>query len=49
MPDRPPNLIRRILRGIFAVFAAIWMVVEEWIWDRLVTAMKWLARLPVIR
>nr|MBP8299930.1 hypothetical protein [Planctomycetota bacterium] len=49
MPDRHPNLIRRILRGIFAVFAAIWMVVEEWIWDRLVTAMKWLARLPVIR
>jgi hypothetical protein len=49
MPERPPNLIRRVLRGIFAVFAAIWMVIEEWIWDRLVTAMKWVARLPVIR
>lgn len=46
---RPPPLHRRILRGVFAVFAALWIVVEEWLWDSLVRATKWLAKLPVFR
>lgn len=46
---RPLPLHRRILRGVFAVLAAVWIVVEEWLWDSLVRATKWLAKLPVFR
>ncbi len=49
MTDRRPHLFRRLLRGIFAVFAALWMVLEEWIWDSLTAAMRWLGRLPPVR
>ena len=31
------------------MFAALWLFVEEWLWDRLVRLTKWLARLPVFR
>ena len=48
-PDRPLHPARRVLRGILAVFAALWLFVEEWLWDRLVRLTKWLARLPVFR
>lgn len=37
------------MRGAFAVLAAIWMVAEEWLWDGLVRATKWLAQLPPVR
>lgn len=46
---RPVSLLRRVLRGVFAVFAALWMVVEEWLWDSLVRATRWIAKLPVFR
>lgn len=41
--------LRRLLRGVFAVCAALWMVAEEWLWDGLVAATRWVARLPVFR
>ena len=41
--------IRRLLRGIGAVLAAVWMILEEWVWDRLTAAMKWLGRVPAVR
>ena len=31
------------------MLAAIWLLFEQWIWDRLTTAMKWLGRLPPVR
>jgi hypothetical protein len=40
---------RRLLRGVFAVVAALWLVLEEWVWDGLVALTKWVARLPVFR
>jgi hypothetical protein len=46
---RPVSPFRRALRGVFAVVAAIWMVLEEWLWDGLVRITKWIARLPVFR
>jgi hypothetical protein len=48
-PARSLGWTRRILRGIAAVFAALWMVVEEWIWDSLTAFMAWLGRLPPVR
>lgn len=43
------SLPRRVVRGVFGVLAAIWMFVEEWLWDRLVRCTQWLAKLPVFR
>ena len=48
-PAAPPHPLRRVLRGVFAVLAALWLVVEEWLWDGLVRATRWIARLPVFR
>ena len=38
----------RFLRTLLAVPLAVWMVLEEWIWDRLTAAMVWAARLRPI-
>jgi hypothetical protein len=40
---------RRLLRGLGTILAAIWVVLEEWIWDNLAAAMAWLGRLPPVR
>lgn len=47
MTDRPLSPWRRVLRGLLAVPAALWMVLEEWLWDSLVAITKWVARLPI--
>lgn len=44
-----PGWPRRLLRGLGTLVAAIWVVLEEWIWDNLTAAMAWLGRLPVVR
>lgn len=41
--------VRRILRGLATLVLAIWIVLEEWIWDSLTAAMAWLGRLPPVR
>lgn len=49
-PDRPPtSLGRHIVRALLAVLAALWMVLEEWIWDSLTAVMAALGRLPPVR
>ena len=40
---------RRILTPPMVVLAALFIFVEEWLWDKLTAAMAWVARLPVIR
>ena len=40
---------RRIVRGLFGILAGLWILFEEWIWDRLTRAMQWLGRLPIVR
>lgn len=40
---------RRILRGVFGILAALWIVVEEWLWESLKRVMQWLARIPIVR
>jgi hypothetical protein len=47
-PDKEASLLRRILRGVFTVFAALWIFLEEWIWDSLTAIMAWLGRLPIV-
>ena len=47
--DRPIHPFRRVLRGVLAVLAALWMVLEEWLWDSLVALTAWIARLPLLK
>lgn len=47
--ERRASWPRRCLRGGFAVVAALWLFLEEWVWDGLVALTKWIARLPVFR
>lgn len=40
---------RRILGGLLALFAALWILAEDWLWDLMQAAMVWLGRLPPVR
>ena len=47
--DVPPNgWLRRIGRGAFTVLLALWIFIEEWVWDTMAAFMAWLGRLPPI-
>ncbi|HLQ38500.1 MAG TPA: hypothetical protein VK348_11905 [Planctomycetota bacterium] len=43
------NPLLRILRGCASVVLAIWIFLEEWIWDVLTVVMAMLSRLPPVR
>jgi len=47
-PDRPSDPLRRILRGAITILAALFIFLEEWIWDSLAAAMARLGRLPPV-
>ena len=47
--SNPPSWPRRIARGVFGILAALWIVVEDWLWEGLKRGMQWLGRLPVVR
>ena len=46
-------MLRRFFKKLFippmVVLAALFMFVEEWLWDHLTTFMAWVARAPVFR
>ncbi len=44
-----PNFLSRTAKGLFAVVAGLWLIAEEWLWDGMLTATAWLARLPPVR
>ena len=47
--DVPPkSLLRRILRGLFTIPLALWIFLEEWVWDEMLAFMSWLGKLPPI-
>lgn len=45
----PVGWPHRLVRGLFGILAAIWLLLEDWVWDRLTLAMRWLGRLPIVR
>jgi hypothetical protein len=47
-PNRE-NILLRIAKGALAVVAALWIFLEEWLWDGMLAAMAWLGKLPPIR
>ena len=47
--DTPPkSLLRRILRGLVTIPLALWIFLEEWVWDEMLAFMSWLGKLPPI-
>jgi hypothetical protein len=46
---RSPGWLRRIFRGVVGILAAVWILIEEWLWDGLKRGMQWLGRLPIVR
>jgi hypothetical protein len=47
--DAPPkSLLRRTLRGIVTLPLAIWIFLEEWVWDEMLAFMAWVGKLPPI-
>ena len=44
-----PGWPRRIARGGFGILAAIWILLEEWLWEGAKRCMQWLGRLPLVR
>lgn len=57
-PDLPPaqlnklpptSIPRRILNAVIAIPAALWIFLEEWLWDSMLVFMAWLGQIPPIR
>lgn len=40
---------RRVLRSLFTIPLALWVFLEEWVWDAMLATMAWLGRLPPVR
>src|SRR3989442_14251441 len=38
-----------VARGAFTLLAALWIFLEEWVWDAMQACMAWLGELPGIR
>ncbi len=38
-----------VARGAFTLLAALWIFLEEWVWDAMQACMAWLGKLPGVR
>jgi hypothetical protein len=47
--DFRPGGARRIVRGFLTVLAALWIFLEECVWNAMLACMAWLGKLPGIR
>lgn len=48
-PREPKGFLRRLVDGVFTVPLAIWVFLEEWVWDAMLAAMAWVGKLAVVR
>lgn len=51
MTDPVPkkSLPRRVIGGALAVLAAVWIILEDFLWDLMQSLMAWLGKLPPVR
>jgi hypothetical protein len=49
LPKSPPSFLRRIGRGLLAIPVALWIFIEEWLWDRMLALTSALSKLPPVR
>ncbi len=47
-PLVPTSWPRRILKSLATIPLALWIFLEEWVWDSILTFMRWLGKLPPI-
>ncbi len=45
----PKSLLRRLIGVTLAVLAAVWIILEDWLWDLMQSLMAWLGKLPPVR
>ncbi len=38
-----------VARGAFTLLAALWIFLEEWVWDAMQACMAWIGKLPGVR
>ena len=43
-PATKRSLLNRVITGTFAVLAALWIFLEEWLWDAMLAFMAWLGK-----
>jgi hypothetical protein len=49
MRGKPRALLIAAARGAFTLVAALWIFLEEWVWEALQVCMAWLGKLPGVR
>jgi hypothetical protein len=47
-PPPPKSIPRRIFNGILSIPLALWIFLEEWVWDTMLAFMAWLGKLPPV-
>lgn len=47
--DEPPKkILHRLFRSLFSIPLAIWIFLEEWVWDVMLAFMAWVGKLPPV-
>ena len=42
-------ILAAVVRGAFTILAALWIFLEEWVWDAMQACMAWIGKLPGVR
>jgi hypothetical protein len=48
-PLAPKGFLRRLVDGVVAIPLAIWVFLEEWVWDAMLAATAWIGKLAAVR
>jgi hypothetical protein len=49
MKGNRKSLPAAVVRGVLTVLAALWIFLEEWVWDAMPACMAWIGKLPGVR
>ena len=49
MRGNPENILAAMVRGALTILAALWIFLEEWIWNAMQACMAWIGKLPGVR
>jgi hypothetical protein len=49
MKGNRKGLLAAVARGAFTILAALWIFLEEWVWDAMQACMAWIGKLPGVR
>ena len=43
------DVLAAVARGAFTILAALWIFLEEWVWEAMQACMAWIGKLPGVR